>query len=282
MPYDSSFVIALLWRGPCHTPDGQDHAPKLLAAARRDVITKATRALWAPRIHMIESQGQSLGCVLLKMMRWISPSRIASLTHTVVWMSYTFCCQHRYMWYSTGGNTDVRVNETETWDEIPGLTLNVVLPEPACIRIMYCISVMPDQNFASDGETWATRCWPDPLKICRPQYSIDKVSQALATCHVVDNVAVPDMDEERTPRHARLEFLTIYVSPVHLDPLRLSASRAAEDVSARLVVDGVPYRESIGSYALLSRHMSSGMLERDLVLDLQVRTRVLIYNTLRA
>lgn len=44
----------------------------------------------------------------------------------------------------------------------------------------------------------------------------------------------------------------------------------AEDLSARLVVDGVPYRESIGSYALLSRHVSSGMLERDMVLNLQV------------
>lgn len=54
----------------------------------------------------------------------------------------------------------------------------------------------------------------------------------------------------------------------------LSASRPAEDLSARLVVDGVPYRESIGSYALLSRHASSGILERDLVLNLQVRTAV--------
>ena len=52
----------------------------------------------------------------------------------------------------------------------------------------------------------------------------------------------------------------------------LSASQPAEDLSARLVVDGVPYRESIGSYALLSRHASSGILERDVVLNLQVRT----------
>lgn len=49
-----------------------------------------------------------------------------------------------------------------------------------------------------------------------------------------------------------------------------TASQPAEDVSARLVVDGVPYRESVGSYALMSRHVSNGMLERDMVLSLQV------------
>lgn len=47
-------------------------------------------------------------------------------------------------------------------------------------------------------------------------------------------------------------------------------SHPAEDLSARLVVDGVPYRESVGSYALLSRHVGSGILERDMVLNLQV------------
>lgn len=47
-------------------------------------------------------------------------------------------------------------------------------------------------------------------------------------------------------------------------------SHPAEDLSARLVVDGVPYRESVGSYALMSRHVSSGILERDMVLNLQV------------
>lgn len=59
----------------------------------------------------------------------------------------------------------------------------------------------------------------------------------------------------------------------------LSASQPAEDLSARLVVDGVPYRESIGSYALLSRHTSSGTLERDLVLNLQVRIAMQMPNT---
>ncbi|CAM9343751.1 unnamed protein product, partial [Hapterophycus canaliculatus] len=111
--------------------------------------------------------------------------------------SIVVTAQHRYIWYSTAGNTDVRINETETWNEIPGLRLNLELPEPVSIRILYSISVMPDQDFTS------------------------------------------------------------------------GASQAAEDISARLVVDGVPYRESIGSYAILSRHMSSGILERDLVLGLQ-------------
>lgn len=50
----------------------------------------------------------------------------------------------------------------------------------------------------------------------------------------------------------------------------IPASQRAEDLSARLVVDGVPYRESVSSYALLTRHVSSGMLERDVVLSLQV------------
>lgn len=57
-----------------------------------------------------------------------------------------------------------------------------------------------------------------------------------------------------------------------------SASQPAEDLSARLVVDGVPYRESVGSYALLSRHASSGILERDVVLNLQVRTILHVLN----
>lgn len=50
----------------------------------------------------------------------------------------------------------------------------------------------------------------------------------------------------------------------------IPAIHPAEDLSARLVVDGVPYRESVGSYALISRHVSSGMLERDMVLSLKV------------
>ncbi|CAM9734048.1 unnamed protein product [Scytosiphon promiscuus] len=111
--------------------------------------------------------------------------------------SIVVTAQHRYMWYSTEGYTDVRTEETETWDEIPGLRLNFELPEPASIRILYSISVMPDQNFVSD------------------------------------------------------------------------AIQAAEDVSARLVVDGIPYRESIGSHAVLTVQLNSGMLERDLVLSLQ-------------
>jgi len=62
--------------------------------------------------------------------------------------------QHRYIWYSTGGNYDVRINETGAWDEVPGLSLKFNLPEPASIRALYSMSVMPDQNFASDGEIY--------------------------------------------------------------------------------------------------------------------------------
>lgn len=64
----------------------------------------------------------------------------------------SFRSQHRYMWYSAGGNYDVQINETETWNEIPGLSLKFDLPEPASIRVLYSMSVMPDQNFAYDGE----------------------------------------------------------------------------------------------------------------------------------
>lgn len=56
------------------------------------------------------------------------------------------------MWYSAGGNHDVQISERGTWNEIPGLTLKIDLPEPASIRVLYSMSVMPDQNFASDGE----------------------------------------------------------------------------------------------------------------------------------
>lgn len=56
------------------------------------------------------------------------------------------------MWYSTG-DTDVRINETGIWDRIPGMTLKIVLPEPASIRVIYSMSVMPDQSFGCEGET---------------------------------------------------------------------------------------------------------------------------------
>lgn len=55
------------------------------------------------------------------------------------------------MWYSVG-STDVRINETGAWDDIPGLALSIVLPEPASIRVLYSMSVMPDQNFGSHGK----------------------------------------------------------------------------------------------------------------------------------
>lgn len=57
---------------------------------------------------------------------------------------------------------------------------------------------------------------------------------------------------------------------VRLIFLSRAAIQPAEDISARLVVDGTPYRESVGSFAVLSRHWSSGMLEREIVLNLQV------------
>lgn len=56
------------------------------------------------------------------------------------------------MWSSAGGNYDVQINETGTWSEIPGLTLKFDLPETASIRVLYSVSVMPDQNFAYGGE----------------------------------------------------------------------------------------------------------------------------------
>lgn len=58
------------------------------------------------------------------------------------------------MWHS-GGSTDVRLKETGKWQGIPGLSLCVLLPEPASLRILYSMSVMPDQNFANDGEPYA-------------------------------------------------------------------------------------------------------------------------------
>lgn len=58
------------------------------------------------------------------------------------------------MWHSVGA-TDVRINETGIWEVIPEMVLNFLLPEPATIRILYLISVMPEQNFAlSDGEAF--------------------------------------------------------------------------------------------------------------------------------
>lgn len=50
----------------------------------------------------------------------------------------------------------MRINQTGTWNEIPGLALRFELPEPASIRVLYSISVMPDQNFVNDGEAWMT------------------------------------------------------------------------------------------------------------------------------
>lgn len=65
--------------------------------------------------------------------------------------------QHRYMWYSAGSNDDVQIDQTGAWNEIPGLRLQLELPEPASIRVLYSMSVMPDQTFDNDGETWGKR-----------------------------------------------------------------------------------------------------------------------------
>lgn len=53
-------------------------------------------------------------------------------------------------------------------------------------------------------------------------------------------------------------------------PISLANVPVLGDLSTRLVVDGMAYRESVGSLALPSRRVTSGMLERDIVLDLQV------------
>lgn len=68
--------------------------------------------------------------------------------------------QHRFMWHSMGA-TDVRINETGIWELVPEMVLNFMLPEPATIRILYSISVMPEQNFAlSDGEAFCLKNIP--------------------------------------------------------------------------------------------------------------------------
>ncbi|CAN0543623.1 unnamed protein product, partial [Ectocarpus sp. 12 AP-2014] len=58
--------------------------------------------------------------------------------------SIVVSAQHRYMWYSAGSNDDVQIDQTGTWNEIPGLRLQLELPEPASIRVLYSMSVMPD------------------------------------------------------------------------------------------------------------------------------------------
>lgn len=55
------------------------------------------------------------------------------------------------MWHASG-DSDVRINETGIWEEIPGLALKIVLPEPASVRVLYSMSVMPDNNFGAAGK----------------------------------------------------------------------------------------------------------------------------------
>lgn len=57
-----------------------------------------------------------------------------------------------------------------------------------------------------------------------------------------------------------------------------SVSQLSEDIATRLVVDGMTYRESFGSYASIYRNsnMNNGMLERDLVLSLEVNTESVV------
>lgn len=70
--------------------------------------------------------------------------------------SCTLAAQHRYMWHASG-DTDVWINETGVWQEIPGLALKIALPEPASIRVLYWMSVMPDHNFGATGRTAGAR-----------------------------------------------------------------------------------------------------------------------------
>lgn len=55
------------------------------------------------------------------------------------------------MWYSAG-DIDVRINDTGRWEEIPGMAVTIVLPEPASIRLLYSMSIMPDHNFWAEGK----------------------------------------------------------------------------------------------------------------------------------
>lgn len=68
---------------------------------------------------------------------------------------------------------------------------------------------------------------------------------------------------------------TARINPFFVDIRNLnSVIQLSEDIAARLVVDGIAYRESFGSHASLSRNSNTnnGMLERDLVLSLEVNT----------
>lgn len=42
-----------------------------------------------------------------------------------------------------------------------------------------------------------------------------------------------------------------------------------DDVSARLVVDGLPFSESLSTYKQFTKQLSNGLLERDLLLNLK-------------
>jgi hypothetical protein len=48
-----------------------------------------------------------------------------------------------------------------------------------------------------------------------------------------------------------------------------AAALKADDVSARLVVDGLPFSESLSTYKQITKHLSNGLLERDLLLHLK-------------
>jgi hypothetical protein len=48
-----------------------------------------------------------------------------------------------------------------------------------------------------------------------------------------------------------------------------AAALKADDVSARLVVDGLPFSESLSTYKQITKQLSNGLLERDLLLHLK-------------
>jgi hypothetical protein len=65
--------------------------------------------------------------------------------------SLAVTAQHSYMWHAEGVR-DAKLDTAGAWQAVPDLSIAFTLSEPASLRLLYSMVVLPDQNFGADGE----------------------------------------------------------------------------------------------------------------------------------
>lgn len=63
------------------------------------------------------------------------------------------------MWHSMG-KVDLVMNKSGSWEEVPEMVLEFVLPERARIRVLYSMTLLAEHGLGVQGEKRYTRTTP--------------------------------------------------------------------------------------------------------------------------